>query len=83
MEKIIAKILPKLIAQKTNNIRLGIITSVRSQSRTASVVIIGTNEKLNGIKYSKGITNVAINNTCMIISTDPNNKGRNYIIGVF
>ena len=72
-----------IVRQSANNIRTARIVSIDSTARTANVVIDGTNESLNKVKYSRGITGISENDSCLIISQDPSLKGQSFIVGVF
>lgn len=82
MRRIIQELLPDIIREQVNTVRTGKILSIGLSTRSADIQLIGTGKILNNVKLSKGLTDVVVGDTCVVVSDDPILSGNNYILGV-
>lgn len=80
--KLVAQNLPNVIQTRNDSIRVGSIKSVDTSLLRVAVVLPGQ-KVLNNIQYSKGITDISVGDTCLIISPDPSNQAQSFVVGVF
>ncbi len=69
MERVVTKLLPKILKDNVNNIRVGTITSWNAAAKTVSV-LMSTGNIINNIKYQQGVTEVIIGSQALLISPD-------------
>lgn len=72
-----------IMTQSSNNIRVGRIESLNTDTFRASVKILNTGEILSSVSYPKGTKDARVGDVVMIASADPKVKGQNYIVGVY
>jgi len=76
-------VLPDVIREKNQSIRVATITRVNSTTKTAQIRFSATGETVNNIKYPKNFTDVLVGETCLVISADPRSKGQLFISAIY
>jgi len=71
------------IDNKFMNIRVGKVLSFNEQNATATVMLSSSGEVVGNVKYYKGATQIAKDDTVVIISTDLLFRNQKHIVGVY
>lgn len=81
--KAMAKSLPGVIQDASENFKEARIKAVQSENYTASVSVVRSNQIISNVKYPRYVSSIKSGDTCIIFSPDPKNRSRTYIIAVF
>ena len=83
MKSIMQELLPDVLREMVNTVRLARILNVQTDSRSADIQIVSTGEVISDVRMGKGTeTNAVDDDLCVIVSDDPIRDGSNYIIAV-
>jgi hypothetical protein len=81
--KLSDQVLEGIMTQLRSLIREGEVIKVNNNSRLIDVKVFGTEEVIKSVKYSRGITNVSVGDTCLLINADPKAKSRARVVGIY
>ncbi len=79
IKSMLESLLPDILRQSNNSIREATVVSADAGARTISVTVANTGSVISGVKYIASAT-PKTNDACLLLSADPNFKGRVYAL---